>query len=195
MSASPQRPASASTTVEPIGAPRRRQPADQREQQRGDHAAHEHARGQRNLADPRGRRPAGKISAASPSPMSAANTHSRSDSASTSVVTAPSVNPSVFSTASSGMRSRTDCIIVLPVRNSSVNITAPTMAFTMKPMSPICLICACANSFSFCVFVSSGELANSLSTRRAIAADCVGSLMLNAYQPTWPWPKLRASSK
>ena len=76
-----------------------------------------------------------------------------------------------FSTASSGMRSRTDCRIVLPVRNSSVKSTAPTMAFTIAPTSPSCRSCACAYSASFWVSVSSGEFANSASIVAHICAD------------------------
>ena len=57
-----------------------------------------------------------------------------------SAITAPSVKPSVFSTASSGVRSRTDCIITAPTEKSRAKNTAPTMARTTKPMSPICLI-------------------------------------------------------
>src|SRR3546814_9849945 len=61
------------------------------------------------------------------------------------------------------MRSRTDCIMVLPVRNSSVKNTAPRIALTMKLMSPNCLMNDCVNSFSLCELVSSGELTNSRS--------------------------------
>ena len=73
---------------------------------------------------------------------------------STSASTLPSEKPRVLSTASSGVRSLTDCIIVLAVRNSSVNSTAPTIALTMKLMSPICLSCICASADSVCVRVS-----------------------------------------
>ncbi len=98
-----------------------------------------------------------------PSPTSAANRHSASASISTSVSTLPSEKPSVFSTASSGVRSRTDCIIVFAVRNSSVNSTAPTIALAMKLMSPSCLSCICASADSVCVRVSYEEFANSAS--------------------------------
>ena len=51
----------------------------------------------------------------------------------------PLVKPSVFSTASSGMRSRTACAMVLPVSSSRVKNTAPMIAVTIRPMSANCL--------------------------------------------------------
>jgi hypothetical protein len=138
---------------------------------------------------------AGNIMEASASPMAAANRHSSSDSASTSISTPPSEKPSVLSTASSGMRSRTDCIIVLPVRKSSVKKTAPRMERTMNWMSPCCLRKDCWNSFSVWVFVSSGEFSKSASMARATCGAWFGSFRRTTYQPTLPLPKLRASSK
>jgi hypothetical protein len=64
---------------------------------------------------------------------------------------------------------------VLPVTNNSANITAAMMAFTKKPMSPICPICARNQSFSLCVSVSNIELANNASTFSAISAARVAS--------------------
>ena len=100
-----------------------------------------------------------------------------------------------FSTASSGMRSRTDCIMVLPVRNNSVKSTAPTIAFTMTLMLPICLSCACAYSASSWVSVSSDEFANRASMAAHIAADRSGSSMLTMNANTRPLSNCRASSK
>ena len=65
------------------------------------------------------------------------------------------------------MRSRTDCIMVLPVRNSRVKNTAPRIARRTKPTSPNCLMNAIVKSFAGCVFVSFGEFAN----RASILAD------------------------
>ena len=113
----------------------------------------------------------------------------------TNTVTVVSEKPRVLSTASSGTRSRTDCIIVFPVRNSRVKNTAPRIAVTMKLMSPNCLMNDWENSFSLCVLVSADELANSASTARATSAARPGSLTLIRYQPTVPLPKARASSK
>src|SRR3984957_16250150 len=81
----------------------------------------------------------GSVAKLNASPMTPAIMHSRRDSARTSPSTLPSPKPRVFRTASSGMRSRTDCIIVLPVRNRSVKNTAPKIARRTKPMSPNCL--------------------------------------------------------
>ena len=64
----------------------------------------------------------------------------------------------------SGMRSRTDCAMVLPVTSRMVKNTAPRMACTMKPMSPICLMKFWLNAFSDPVLVSFCELAKRRST-------------------------------
>ncbi|MEJ0065296.1 MAG: hypothetical protein WDM85_07465 [Caulobacteraceae bacterium] len=84
------------------------------------------------------------------------------------------MKPSVFSTANSGVRSRTDCIITAPTENSRAKNTAPTMLFTTKPMSPICLTESAASWRSLSVLVSSGELANRASMRLATALAWVG---------------------
>jgi hypothetical protein len=62
--------------------------------------------------------------------------------------------------------------MVLPVRMRMVKKTAMRMRVTRAPMSPICLAKPIANSFSGCVFVSSGELAKSRSTSAATAHAC-----------------------
>ena len=74
------------------------------------------------------------------------------------------------------MRSRTDCIMVLPVRNSRVKNTAPRIARSTKPMSPSCLMKAIVEvDCAGWVLVSLGEFANKASMRAEIAADCDGS--------------------
>ena len=97
--------------------------------------------------------------------------------------------------ASSGMRSRIDCAMVLPVRIRMVKNTAARMRVTSAPMSPTCLAKPMANSFSGWVFVSSGEFWNSRSIAAEVARACVGSAMRTMYQPVLPLPDCRASSK
>ncbi len=80
--------------------------------------------------------------------------------------------------ASSGIRSRIDWAMALPVRIRIVKNTATRMRVTRAPMSPICLAKPTANSFSGWVRVSSGELAKSRSiststTLPVILADTV----------------------
>ncbi len=82
---------------------------------------------------------AGSSTCASRSPSTPPSTISSIASASTSASTLLFEKPIVFSTASSGMRSRTACAIVLPVRRISVKNTAAMIAPTMSPMSPSCL--------------------------------------------------------
>ena len=71
--------------------------------------------------------------------------------------------------ASSGMRSRIDWAMVLPVRIRMVKNTATRMRVTSAPMSPICLAKPMANSFSGWVLVSSGEFMKSVSIAAEIA--------------------------
>ena len=68
--------------------------------------------------------------------------------------------PSVFSTPTSLVRSRTDCAIVLAATSSIVNSTATRIAIMIAPMSPICFAKPSTNPFSVVVFVSADELAN-----------------------------------
>jgi len=75
---------------------------------------------------------------ARPSPIAPPSTQSKIASPSTSAATFASVKPSVFSTASSGIRSRIACAIVLPVSSTIVKNTAPKMPVIIKPMSPTC---------------------------------------------------------
>jgi len=94
---------------------------------------------------------------AAPTPMPAPSPSSTSDSANTRRVTLLSEKPRVLRMASSGIRSRMDCAMTLPVRIRSVKNTATRMRVTSAPMSPICFAKPSANSFSGCVLVSSGE--------------------------------------
>ena len=63
----------------------------------------------------------------------------RQDSTRTSDRMRPSLNPSVLRMASSLVRSRIACAMVLADTSRIVNSTAPAMAIMMLPMSPICL--------------------------------------------------------
>ena len=89
-----------------------------------------------------------------------------SDSASTSDRIAPSENPSVFSTASSLVRSRTDCAIVLAATSPNMNSTVDEIAIMIAPMSPIWLAKPSTKPFSVVVLVSAEELANISSNLR-----------------------------
>ena len=87
-------------------------------------------------------------------PATPPSSSSNVDSASNSPNTLPLVNPIVFSIASSGMRSRTACAIVLPVSRISVKNTAAMIAPTIRPISPNWLRNASWNARSLCVLVS-----------------------------------------
>ena len=69
-------------------------------------------------------------------PVPPASTAMASDSASTSPSTRPREKPSVFSTASSLVRSRTACAMVLPVTTSMMRKTAVNTQRTIAPMLP-----------------------------------------------------------
>ena len=118
-----------------------------------------------------------------------------SDSASTSVRIVGPENPSVFSTASSLVRSRTDCAIVLAATRPNMNSTVDEIAIMMLPMSPICFANPSTNPFSVVVFVSADEFANISSNVRLSSTACAGSAILTTYQPTCPWPCARFSSR
>jgi len=137
----------------------------------------------------------GRLRRASTSPHRPPSDSSRTDSDSTSASTVGLLKPMVLSTASSGMRSRMDCAMVLPVSSSRVKNTAPMMAVTIRPMSPICLAKERWKSRSPWVLVSSAELANSRSMAWATCSARSGSLTFTMYQPTVPWPNRRPSSK
>ena len=110
-------------------------------------------------------------------------------------MTFPSEKPSVFMIASSGMRSRTDCAMVLPVMIRMVKKTAARMRVTRAPRSPICLAKPTANSFSGWVLVSSGEFWKRPSIAAEMARARVESSIRTMYQPVLPRPRRRASSK
>ncbi len=81
-----------------------------------------------------------------------------------------SPNPSALSTPSSGSRSATDCDIVFPARNSSVNNTAPMIQLTNICTSPTWRMLDANHARSFIVVVSLLEFANSRSIAIAIAS-------------------------
>lgn len=110
-----------------------------------------------------GPRAMGMMSFDTSSPAAAANRHSRTDSATTNDNTVLSENPSAFSTANSGIRSRTDCSIVLPLKKSSMKNTAPNTALVRKFTSPKNCRSDCAPDLSELVRVATAEFANSLS--------------------------------
>ena len=110
-------------------------------------------------------------------------------------MTFPSEKPSVFKMASSGMRSRMDWAMVLPVRIRMVKKTAIRMRVTSAPMSPICLAKPIANSFSGWVLVSSGEFMKRVSIEVEMERAWIESSMRTMYQPVLPRPDWRASSK
>src|SRR6516162_3592334 len=111
---------------------------------------------------------------ASSSPMSPPARHSAKASASTKPSTLPSEKPSVLSTASSGIRSRTLCAMVLPTTSSRVKNTANRIQRTMRPMSPICLTKLTLKSRSVWVLVSSAEFEHGIDRARHLL--CVAAL-------------------
>ena len=76
------------------------------------------------------------------------------DSAMTSPSTAQSGKPTVLSTASSPVRSRTAMAIVFPVTRSRVKKTTAPMDRIRNSMLPICFAKDVAISFSVCALVS-----------------------------------------
>ena len=118
-----------------------------------------------------------------------------SDSARTSTRIAGPLNPSVFSTASSLVRSRTDCAIVLAATSPNMNSTVEEIATMMAPMSPTCLAKLSTNPFSVVVLVSADEFSNIESNVRLISSARLPSSILTMYQPTSPSPNVRFSSR
>src|SRR6476469_650159 len=114
----------------------------------------------------------------SPPPTNARNT----DSSRTRLRMRPSPNPSVFNTASSLVRSRIACAIVLPATSRIVNIAIATIHIMILPMSPIWLAQSETNAFSVLVFVSDGELANIASIFAAISGARSGFAIVKTYQ-------------
>ena len=84
----------------------------------------------------------------SPRPRSPPSPASSIASPSTSPITVPSVKPSVFSTPSSFVRSRTDCAMVLPAISRMTKNTTALIAVRIAPVSPTCLANDWANAFS-----------------------------------------------
>src|SRR5690625_2341391 len=138
---------------------------------------------------------AGTISATRPRPTSPPSSTSKTLSASTMDSTLKSVKPSVLSTASSEVRSRTACIMVLPASSSSVKNTAPIMAVTIRPILTSCRIKDAWKACSVWVRVSWLELADSSSMRPAISSALSGSPTWATYQCTPSVPNSLFSSK
>ena len=115
-----------------------------------------------------------------PPPITAIST----DSPSTSIRIDAFEKPSVLSTPTSLVRSRTDCAIVLAATSIIVKSTATRIAIMMAPMSPTCLAKPSTKPFSVVVLVSAEELANMLSNFAPICCACEASAILTMYQPT-----------
>ena len=129
---------------------------------------------------------AGMIRAAMPRPINPPSATSRIASASTSQRMLRLEKPIVFSTASSGMRSRTACAMVLPVSSSRVKNTAPMIAVTIRPMSANCLAKAWLNAVSVWVLVSWSEFALSVSMANATRSAASPLSGCTTNQPTRP---------
>ena len=93
-----------------------------------------------------------------------------------SMNTARSVKPMVLSTASSEVRSCTDCTIMVAIAKSSAASTALTTARMRKSKSPICCTCCWASSRIDSVLVSCEELAESRSIASATGTARFGSV-------------------
>ncbi len=127
----------------------------------------------------------GSASAARPRPRAPPRPTSSTDSTITSISTVPSLKPSVLSVASSGMRSRTACAMVLPVSSSRVKNTAPMIEVTIMPMSANCLMKACWNADSVWLLVSWSELAEIASIAWATREAWSALSSVTVYQLTW----------
>ena len=117
----------------------------------------------------------------------------KSDSARISPRIVPPLNPRVLSTASSLVRSRTDCAIVLAATRPNMKSTTDEMAIMIAPMSPICFANPSMKPFSVVVFVSADELANISSKVLLSATACDASEIFTTYHPTSPSPSARFS--
>src|SRR5690606_34482202 len=96
-------------------------------------------------------------SSAPPSPSASPSPAMASDSAMTSRSTAPSVKPSVLSTAISPKRSRADIAIVFAETIRIAKTTAMPIAFRKNPMFPYMPTKARLNAFSVCERVGDAE--------------------------------------
>ena len=132
---------------------------------------------------------------ASSMPITPPISTSSTDSANTCINTLRLENPIVFNTASSGIRSRTACAMVLPINRIRVKNTAPMIAVTIKPTLANWLTNEALKAFSVSVLVSWSELTLIASIACAMRSACAGSAILVMYQPTVPLPKALASSK
>ena len=103
------------------------------------------------------------------------------------------MKPSVLSTASSFVRSRIDCAIVLAVITRIVKKTAARTAVTMAPTLPTWSAKPCRNACSVEVRVSAGELAKRVSIAAATSGARDGSAMRMTYWPTNRTPSALAS--
>ena len=130
-----------------------------------------------------------------PMPSRPPTVQSSTDSPSTSQATFASVKPRVFSTASSGMRSRSAWFITTAVSSRMVKKTAERMPLAMRPMSPTWALKERAISSSVMVLTGFMEFSNSASMAEETSGARSGSSMRTVHQPTEPWPKARASSK
>src|SRR5271165_2115466 len=121
-----------------------------------------------------------------------------SESATASLTNSPStprlVNPKVFSTATSRVRSRIDIAMVLADTSKVANTTAEQMlrmnAFTL----PIMATNSSPNAFSLSALVGCGELRNMSSTVPAILLTSPGVAARMVNVPAWPLKKATASS-
>ena len=126
----------------------------------------------------------GMMAAAMPMPITPPSMISSTDSTSTRVSTVPLVKPRVFNTASSGMRSRTACAMVLPVNSSRVKNTAAMIAVTIRPMSANCLAKDWLKACSVWLLVSWSEFCEiaSMALATRVAWSTLSSFTM--YQPT-----------
>ena len=137
----------------------------------------------------------GAASRVMPMPSSPPSKQSRTDSPSTSMATLASEKPSVFSTASSGMRSRSAWFMTTAVSSRMVKNTADRMPLAISPMSPSWAPKERASSSSVVVLVGSREFSNKASMAAETSGARSGSAMRRVHQPMLPWPNARASSK
>ena len=96
------------------------------------------------------------------------------------------MKPTVFSTASSPVRSRTDIAMVLPVTSSRVKKTTLPMTIIRNSMLPICSTKEAMKACSLWVRVSHGELAKRASMSLETATASAPGSMRTTYQPTKP---------
>src|SRR5690242_6366813 len=97
-----------------------------------------------------------------------------------------SENPIAFRTASSGVRSRTEIAMVLPVTSNSVKNTTVPIVTIRNLIFPNCLTQLAAKADSVCVLVSSGAFINMSSIVLAMRGASSGLSICRVYQPIWP---------